>query len=243
MRIRILFAIGFLMVSLFGCDDRAKQPRPPEFKPNKAELGENWKTFKHDTSFNVWQFGDDQPRPAEHPNPGGVRVFWDGTVTAEEKSLLNEGVNETLTACRSERTRWNPALFKYFLQPTDYKVLFVPPNRTVSEGAETGCAAMTTGPHGDCGNGPGTCKAAGTVGGLLEQINDSRPGSRGGVYILIPKQSPEQLARTECKTMMRNAVRNEAEHVFFTNDTGLYFMFANDAYPPDGKGHPYCIKQ
>ena len=209
------------------------------FTPNKAERGESWDQFKHDTSFNVWVFNGDRPR--EHrANPQGPRVFWDGEVSAEEFSIIDSGLSEMLQMCRQNTVNWQPAdiwtKFVYFQKPSDFKILFVPSNYTLQEGEAAGCAGMITGPQGDCGNGPGTCTTAGTVGGMIE-INGA-PASKGGLYIIIPKQSPEQLARTECKLLMKNAVKHEAEHLWMSNSPSLYFSFANDG--AGNGGHPYC---
>lgn len=233
MKKTILLLSLFLM--MFGCGGGSKPSDPlTNFKPNKAELGEDWGQFKHDTSFGVWVFKHDQPRPQEHRTPKQVRVFWDGSVTDEEKSLIDTGLTEMLKMCRRDTNKWSPGniwtKFPYFQDPSDYKVLFVTSNYTLQEGEAAGCAGLITGAQ-------GIFTAAGTVGGLNERVNSSMPGSKGGVYIIIPKQSPEQLARSECKTLMKNAVRNEAEHVWMTNETGLYFSHANDGY---NGNHPYC---
>lgn len=242
MKLRILFIIGFLAVSLFGCGD----PRPNDpldnFKPNKAELGEDWKLFRHDASQNVWVFPDNEPRPQEHKTPQGARVFWNGEVTGEELSLIDSGLTEMLAACRQNTNRWSPGniwtKFIYFQKPSDFKVIFVTSNYTLQEGEAKGCAGMITGAHGGY-------TAAGTVGGMVDRIDQriggvSSPASKGGIYIIIPKQSAEQFARAECKQLMKNAVRFEAEHLFLSNDTNLYFSYANDGDPSTTGGHPYC---
>jgi hypothetical protein len=227
----LMLAVAFFGFGFKGCGGKKSTA---VFKPNRAELGENWELFKHDASFTVWNFKG--ARPAEHRSPQQARVFWNGEVTGEEMSLIEQGLSETFVACEQESKIWftQPVWnYFYFNKIPDYKIIQVPSNYTLTEGAEAGCAGMTTCPH-------GVCTAAGTVGGLNDRINNSTPGSRGGVYIIIPKQSPEQLARPECKQLMKNAVRNEAEHVVFTNVPQLFFAYANDAVPPNGTGHPYC---
>jgi hypothetical protein len=238
----IILAIAF-GTSCGGDKPNASDPLA-NFKPNKAEIGEDWKTFRHDTSFNVWLFKEeDYPvRPQEHQKPNGARVFWNGEVTDEELNLINSGLSEMLTMCRRDQPNWNPpniwTKYPYFQNVSDYKVLFVPSNYTVQEGESAGCAGIITGAHGDCGGGEGTCSAAGTVGGLNERgPGDSMPGGGGGVYIIVPKQSAKQLERPACKEQLKNGVRNEGMHVFFSNDSGIYFAHANDANTPD---HLYC---
>jgi hypothetical protein len=162
-------------------------------------------------------------------------VFWNGDVTGEELSIIDDGLGEMLAACRSNNSGL-PIVpnaytkFLYFQAIPDYKLIFVKSNYTLQEGEAAGCAGMITGAH-------GTITAAGTVGGLVDRFNSTRPASLGGIYIIIPKQSPEQLAKAECKNLMKNAVRNEAEHVWMTNDSMLYFGFANDGV---NGNHPYC---
>lgn len=237
----IVFALLFVAVSLFGCGGDKPNASDPlaSFTPNKAELGEDWKQFKHDTSFGVWVFSDAEypTRPAEHRTPKQARVFYNGEVTAEELNLVDEGLTEMLSMCRRDHPSWqHPNLwtkFAYFQTVPEFKVIQVPSNYTLQEGEAAGCAGMITGAH-------GAYTAAGTVGGLVDRINSTVPASRGGIYILIPKQTPEQLARTECKQLMKNAVRNEGEHIFFTNSGSIFFAYANDG---DGNGsHPYCAQ-
>jgi hypothetical protein len=229
-----LFASGFLFVCLFGCDKNSGGSTT-NFKPNKAELGEDWTQFRHDASFNVWVFPDNEPRPQEHRTPKGARLFWNGDVTAEELNLIDDGLTEMLSTCMRDSSESSPPdiwkQYAYFLSVSDYKVIFVTSNYTLQEGEAAGCAGMITGPH-------GVYTAAGTVGGLNDRVGSSTPGSKGGVYILIPKQSAEQLARTECKSLMKTAVRNEGEHVFFSQDPARYFLHANDGV---GGNHPYCV--
>lgn len=230
------FFFGFLAVTLFGCGGEVKNPNDPlsGFKPNKAELGEDWPQFVHDASFNCWVFPDGKPRPAEYKTRNLARAFYDGEVSQEELDLIDEGLSSMLTACRQDTNRWQPSnlwtKFVYFQKPSDFKIIFVQSNYTLQEGEAAGCAGMVTGPH-------GVFTAAGTVCGMNDRVNSSRPGSQGGAYIVIPKQSAEQLARTECKTLMKNAVRHEAEHLFLSNDTNLYFAHANDGV---NGNHPYC---
>lgn len=236
------FFFGFLAVTLFGCGGEVKKDDPlSNFKPNKAELGEDWKQFRHDAAQKTWVFDEKEfpTRPQEHRTAQGARVFWNGEVAAEELSLIDEGLTTMLTACKSPSNPWRADLFKYFLAPSDYKIIFVKSNYTLQEGETKGCAGLITGAHGDCGGGEGTCTAAGTVAGLIDRFNSTMPASQGGIYILIPKQTAEQLANPACKTLMKNAVRHEGEHVFFTQDTVLYFMYANDGAPGVGN-HPYC---
>jgi hypothetical protein len=240
MKIRLYFIVGMLMLSLFGCGDKpnANDPVAAQFKPNKAELGEDWKQFRHDAAQNVWVFPDNEPRPQEHQKPNGARVFYNGDVADVEHEEINGGISDTLAACkRPQNPAFRADLFPYFTKPADYKVIQVKSNYTVQEGEAKGCAGIITGAHGDCGGGEGTCSAAGTVAGLIERYDNHRPASKGGIYILIAKQSAEQLANPACRTFMRNAVRHEAEHVFFTNDTGLFFLYANDGV---NGNHPYC---
>ena len=223
------------MVSLFGCNDKPKAP--DGFKANQAELSQDWGQFKHDTSFNVWVFSDAEypVRPAEHRTPQGARVFYNGDVSAEELQLIDEGLTEMLAMCMQDTVNWNPGSrwkdFLYFTHVSDYKIIFVPSNYTLQESEAAGCAGMITGAH-------GAYTAAGTVGGLNDRINNHTPGSRGGVYIIVPKQSTEQFTRAECKQLFKNAVKHEAEHILFSNDPALYFAFANDG--AGGVGHPYC---
>lgn len=229
-----------LLMMMIACGDKPNPNNPAaNFTPNKAELGENWETFKHDASFNCWVFEGD--RPQERRTPQGARVFWNGDVTPEELNLIDEGLNEMLSACLRDSSESNPPniwqRYEYFLRPSDYKVMFVQSNYPLQQGETAGCAGMVTGPHGDCGNGQGTCFASGTVCGLNDRVGSSIPGSKGGIYITVPKQSPQQLARTECKTLLKDSVRNEGEHVIFTNDPARYFLHANDGV---NGNHQYC---
>jgi hypothetical protein len=237
-----IFIIAAIFLLTYICAGFACHRTADTYKPNHAELGEDWQQFRHDASQNVWVFPDNEPRPAEHRTPQGARVFWNGDVSSEELSLIDAGLTEMLAACRMDTNQWNPGniwtKFRYFQNVSDYKVIFVESNYQLQEGETAGCAGMTTGAHGDCGAGPGTCTAAGTVGGLNDRVNGSTPGSKGGVYIIIPKQSPEQFARTECRQLMKNGVRNESEHVWMTNDPVLYFTYANDGL---NGNHPYCL--
>lgn len=233
MKIRIYFTLLFLLVALAGCDGGGGSA-PDNFKANKAELGEDWSQFKHDASFNVWVFNE-ETRPAEHLTPDRARVFWNGDVSAEELNLIDAGLNEMLAACRQNTPNWTPPDIwtkgVYFQRVSDYKIIFVPSNYTLQEGEAAGCAGMITGAH-------GALTAAGTVGGLVDRVNDHTPGSKGGIYIIVPKQSAEQLARPACKSLLKNAVRYEGEHVWMTNFPAQFFAFANDGNTTIG--HPYC---
>jgi len=235
-----VWIVLIMIAVIFGMGKACKNKPADNFRVNKAELGEDWSQFKHDASFNVWVFTEES-RPQEHRTIKEARVFWNGDVTAEEKSLIDDGLTVMLAACKQDTVNWNPGnlwtKFRYFLQPPEYKLIFVQSNYELKEGEAAGCAGMITGAHGDCGNGTGTCSVAGVVGGLNDRVGNSVPGSKGGIYIIIPKQSPEQLARPACKMLLKNAVRNEAEHVFFTNSTDVFFATANDGV---NGNHPYC---
>jgi hypothetical protein len=251
--LKVLFAVGFLAVSLISCGGDKPSADDPlaGFKANKAELGEDWQQFRHDASQNVWVFKDEdgyKERPQMHQKPNGARIFWNGEVTDEEHNLVNEGLSTMLSLCRRDQKNWHDARtgkwignmwakFAYFQKVPDYKVMFVKSNYTVQEGEAAGCAGIITGAHGDCGKGEGTCSAAETVAGLIDKYDDRMPASKGGIYILLAKQSPEQLANPACKSFVKTAVRNGGMHVFFTNETGLYFAHANDGATPD---HEYC---
>jgi hypothetical protein len=239
----IIFLAIIFGASCGGDKPQTGNPALDNFKPNKAELGQDWKQFKHDASFNAWVFKDEEypTRPQLHQKQGGAQIFYNGIVTDEEQDLINSGLSEMLAACRQDTNQWSPGniwtKYPYFQAVPEYKIIFVPSNYTVQEGAERGCAGLITGAHGDCGGGVGTCSAAGTVAGMTERYNSTTPASKGGIYILLPKQSSEQLARTECKMLMKNAVRHESEHIWMSNDSGLYFAHANDGL---NGNHPYC---
>lgn len=239
---RVLFTIGLLLLFCFGFKGCGEKPNPNDplanFKPNKAELGEDWEKFKHDASFNVWVFKGDRPR--EHRTAKQARVFYDGVVTSEELNLIDEGLTTMLAACRQDTNRWGQAAppnvwtkFPYFQNVSDYKIILVPSNYTLQEGEAKGCAGMVTGAG-------GAYTTAGTVGGMIDKFNSTMPASQGGIYLIIPKQSAEQLANPQCKNLMKNAVRHEGEHVWLSNSTNLYFSFANDTDPATTGGHPYC---
>jgi hypothetical protein len=235
MKIRLYFIVGMLMLSLFGCGDKPNANDPlAGFKPNKAELGTDWKQFRHDASFNCWNFGE--VRPAEHLTPQGARVYHDGAVTGEELGLIDGGLSEMLGACRQDTNAWQPGniwtKFAYFQNPKDFKVILVPSNYTVQEGEAAGCGGIITGAH-------GVLTAAGTVCGMIDKYDSHMPASKGGIYIVVAKQSAEQLAKPACKAFMQTAIRNEAEHLFLSNDTNLYFQHANDG--AGGFSHPYCV--
>lgn len=225
----VLFLTALLTLGK-SCD---KKPKVDGFKANKAELGQDWQQFKHDTSFNVWVFKEEQ-RPTAHLTTGGARIFWNGEVTQEEKDLADAGLSEMLSMCRPKFNYWlgkNVWNALYFNKISDYKIIQVPSNYTLQEGEAKGCAGMITGVG-------GVYTAAGTVGGLNDRWGSSSPGGEGGVYIIVPKQTPEQLARQECKTLMKNAIRNEGEHVLFSSSTQIYFAFVDGA--PGVGNHPYC---
>lgn len=227
---RIYFIVGLLVLFLAACGEKSNNP-VDNFKANKAERGESWEQFKHDASFGTWVFTEEE-RPREHKTPQSASVFYNGDVTGEELDLVDAGLSEMLTACRRDTNQWQPGSvwtkFVYFQRVSDFKVIFVPSNYTLQEGEAAGCAGMITGAG-------GSITAAGTVGGIVE-INGA-PASKGGIYIIVPKQSPEQMARAECKTLLKNAVRHEAEHVWFTNSPMLFGAYANDGL---NGNHPYC---
>lgn len=237
LRYKLLVIFALLATVVSGSAESCKRS-PDAYKPNRAELGENWETFKHDASFNCWVFTGES-RPPHVLTSQGARVYSEaGALTQEELQIIDTGLSEMLQSCRRNTNAWNPTdlwtKFLYFQRVSDYKVMVVPSNYTLQEGESAGCAGMITGAH-------GAFTAAGTVCGLIDKFNSTMPASKGGVYITVPRQSPEQIARSECKTLMKDAVRNEGEHVWFTNDTVLYFAYANDGYPANGVGHPYCV--
>lgn len=191
----------------------------------------DWKETKHDNAITN---GITLPetRPQEHRTPKGVKVYWNGTVSARQMQTIDEGIALMWSRCHQDTNQWQPAdawkNFKNFKKYSDFAVILVPSTYRSVLPETLNCPLMGVGVWGTQIPTCGTISAVTSVNG--------KPVQRGGAYLILPFLDDE---RNVCFELARSCVANEAEHQFFMNDAALFWAYVDGQTDIPG-GHPYC---